>query len=135
MKNLCSRTQCGGFQFLLILVLWGVSFHAVVVFGLGKNLLFKSVLGHCDWHVLLYWSPVVSLKSSFWDSNKFVFSCIQGKSSLTSRISRNLSLTLYRLTSKRLHGTLKIKLDCLCQHTHAHVLISQNKLFRINALY
>ena len=30
-----------------ILDLWGISFHAVVVFGLGKNLLFKSVLGHC----------------------------------------------------------------------------------------
>ena len=27
--------------------LWGISFHAVVVFGLGKNLLFKSILGHC----------------------------------------------------------------------------------------
>ena len=26
----------------------GISFHAVIVFGLGKNLLFKSVLGHCD---------------------------------------------------------------------------------------
>ena len=25
----------------------GISFHAVVVFGLGKNLLFKSVLGRC----------------------------------------------------------------------------------------
>ena len=43
-----SGTQCGGFQFLLILNLWGISFHAVVVFGLGKNFLFKSVLGHCD---------------------------------------------------------------------------------------
>ena len=32
---------------MLILDLWGVSFHAVVVFGLGNNLLFKSVLGHC----------------------------------------------------------------------------------------
>ena len=32
---------------MLILDLWGISFHAVVVFGLGKNLLFKSVLGHC----------------------------------------------------------------------------------------
>ena len=30
------------FQFLLILDLWGISFHAVVVFGLGKNLLPKS---------------------------------------------------------------------------------------------
>ena len=32
---------------MLILDLWGISFHTVVVFGLGKNLLFKSVLGHC----------------------------------------------------------------------------------------
>ena len=37
-----------GFQLLLILDLWGISFHAVVVFGLGKNLLFKFVLGQCD---------------------------------------------------------------------------------------
>ena len=32
---------------MLILDLWGISFHAVIVFGLGKNVLFKSVLGHC----------------------------------------------------------------------------------------
>jgi hypothetical protein len=37
-----------GFQHLLILDLWGISFHAVVVFGLGKNLLFKSILGLCE---------------------------------------------------------------------------------------
>ena len=43
-----SGSQCGGFQFLLILDLWGISFHAVVVFGLGKNLLIKAALGHCD---------------------------------------------------------------------------------------
>ena len=42
------KNLCGGFQFLLILDLWGISFHAVAVFGLGKNLLFKSVLGHCE---------------------------------------------------------------------------------------
>ena len=47
LKNLCSGTQCGGFQFLLILDLWGISFHVVVVFALGKNLLFKFALGHC----------------------------------------------------------------------------------------
>ena len=35
---------------MLILELWGISFPAVVVFGLGKNLLFKSILGHCDAH-------------------------------------------------------------------------------------
>ena len=34
----------GGFQFLLILDLWGKSFHAVVVFGLDKNLLFNPCL-------------------------------------------------------------------------------------------
>ena len=33
---------------MLILDLWGISFHAVVVFAMGKNLLFKSALGHCD---------------------------------------------------------------------------------------
>ena len=32
---------------MLILDLWGISFHAVIVFGSGKNVLFKSVLGHC----------------------------------------------------------------------------------------
>ena len=32
---------------MLILDLWGISFHAVIFFGLGKNLLFKSVLGRC----------------------------------------------------------------------------------------
>ena len=25
-----------------------MTFHAVMVFGLSKNILFKSVLGHCD---------------------------------------------------------------------------------------
>ena len=32
---------------MLILDLWGTSFHAVVIFVLGKNLLFKSILGRC----------------------------------------------------------------------------------------
>ena len=30
-----------------ILDLWGISFHAVVVFGIGKDLLFKSTVGPC----------------------------------------------------------------------------------------
>ena len=47
LKNLCSWTHHGGFQFLLILDLWGISFHAVIVFVLGNSILFKSVLGHC----------------------------------------------------------------------------------------
>ena len=37
----------GDFQFLLNLDLLGISFHAVVVFGMCKDLLFKSVLGRC----------------------------------------------------------------------------------------
>ena len=32
---------------MLILDLWSISFHAVIVFGLGENLLFKSILGRC----------------------------------------------------------------------------------------
>ena len=34
-------------RFLLILDLWVISFHAVVVFGVGKDHLFKVALGHC----------------------------------------------------------------------------------------
>ena len=52
LKNLCIGTQCGGFQFLLILDLWGIIFHAVVVFGLGKDFLSKSILGH--WHIIFF---------------------------------------------------------------------------------
>ena len=47
LKNLFNGTQWEGFQFLLVLNLWGVTFHAAVVFGLGKDFLFKSTLGHC----------------------------------------------------------------------------------------
>ena len=47
LKNSCSGTHCGVVQFLLTLALWGIDFHAVVVFGLGKDLLIKSVLEHC----------------------------------------------------------------------------------------
>ena len=53
---------------MLSLDLWGISFHAVVVFGLGKNLSFKSVLGHCG--VLMY--PDFSLEKqtgSFIEAN------------------------------------------------------------------
>ena len=32
---------------MLILDLWGISFHPVVVVGLGNDLLFKSSVGHC----------------------------------------------------------------------------------------
>jgi len=46
-KNLCSGTQCGGFRFLLILDLWGIGFHAVIVFGLCESVLFKYDLEHC----------------------------------------------------------------------------------------
>ena len=47
LENLCIGTQWGGFQFLLILDLLAIGFHDVVVFGLVKDLLFKSFLGHC----------------------------------------------------------------------------------------
>ena len=32
---------------MLILDLLGIGFHAVVVFGLGKDFLFKSIIGRC----------------------------------------------------------------------------------------
>ena len=58
---------------MLILDLLGVSFHAVVVFGLGKNLLFKSILGHC----VLRQKKIKLLQLSWclsregWDLHKF----------------------------------------------------------------
>ena len=50
---------------MLILDLWGISFHAVVVFGLGKNLLFKSVRRHCVLRpYLFHWiqQPISNLR-------------------------------------------------------------------------
>ena len=51
-------THRGGFQLLLILDLWSISFHAVVVFDLGKDFLFKFILRRCVhkqvpqvWHI------------------------------------------------------------------------------------
>ena len=44
-----------GFQFLLILDLWGISFHAAVGFVPGKDLPFKSVLGRCGQEELCRW--------------------------------------------------------------------------------
>ena len=35
-----------------------MSFYSVVVFGLGKDLLFKSVLGHCDLAYLAIFGPL-----------------------------------------------------------------------------
>ena len=38
---------------MLILDLWVISFHPVVVIGLGNDLLFNFLLGHCDISTLL----------------------------------------------------------------------------------
>ena len=40
---------------MLILDLWGISFHAVVVFGLGKNILSKSILARCALRLHFLW--------------------------------------------------------------------------------
>ena len=51
-NNMCN--YCGNeyilWRYLILLsrLNKGISFHAVVAFGLGKDLLSKSVLGHCD---------------------------------------------------------------------------------------
>ena len=50
---------------MLILDLLGLSFHAVIVFGLGKNLLLKSVLGRCGDLLTLPASTYNSFKTSF----------------------------------------------------------------------
>ena len=39
---------------LAILDLWGISFHGVVVYGLGKDLLFEYVLGRCEEQLMFF---------------------------------------------------------------------------------
>ena len=46
LENLCIGTQCGGV--LILADFRPIYFHAGIVFGLGKNLLFKSDVGHCE---------------------------------------------------------------------------------------
>ena len=48
LKNLCSGIHRGGFQFLLILDLRGISFHAVVVLGLGTDLVLNLFMETVD---------------------------------------------------------------------------------------
>ena len=47
-ENFVIGSQCGGFQFMLILDLWGISFYPAVVVGLGNDLLFNSYLGQVE---------------------------------------------------------------------------------------
>ena len=79
LKNLCSGTKCGGFQLLLILDLWGISsisFHAMVVFGLSKNLLLNifRTLNMRLWTLLVilpYLFPSKSEKNKYYISRGF----------------------------------------------------------------
>ena len=70
----------GGFQILLILDLWRIRFYAVVVFGLAKNLLFKSILGHCvpsffKHKNLSVTAMTLNLKQSHWKKKMFLLFC------------------------------------------------------------
>jgi hypothetical protein len=51
---------------LLILDLWGISFHAAVVFGLGKDFLFRSAIGHCGTLLSKRSYRTVKLDYLFW---------------------------------------------------------------------
>ena len=61
---LSSEPEGGGFQFMLILDLWGISFHPVVVVGLGNDLLFNFIIGHCVTRVI---SLKITLLKSFFE--------------------------------------------------------------------
>ena len=60
--KLSLRTNCLWPMCLWILDLGGISFHSVVVFGVGKVLLFKFVLGHC----VLLWKSTTEFPLIFW---------------------------------------------------------------------
>ena len=60
---------------MLILDLWDISFHAVVVFGLVKDLLFKSVLEHCvcEWREIKK-THIRICKILIWENNNITIS-------------------------------------------------------------
>jgi hypothetical protein len=47
---------------MLILDLWGISFHPGVVIGLGNDLLFNFILGHCDKPNYIFELEILNLK-------------------------------------------------------------------------
>ena len=63
--------------------LWGISIHAVVVFALGKNLLFNSVLGHCALSIQLWmfnsWFSNSNFLSTQTQHQLYLFSCGKGE--------------------------------------------------------
>ena len=63
LKNLCSEThhRPWGISILAAFRPMGYKFSSWVVFGLGKNLLFKSILGHCV-HQYIFQSNKQKLK-------------------------------------------------------------------------
>ena len=46
-RYLCSVDSVIDLEQILVLDLLGIGFHAVVIFGLGKDFLLKSILGPC----------------------------------------------------------------------------------------
>ena len=90
-ENFVIGSQCGGFQFMLILDLWGISFHPAVVVGLGNDLLFNFIVGHCEegaeqYHVNF---SCINMKMLF---QKNFYSIVDGlKSSATIIVSESVS--------------------------------------------
>ena len=61
---------------MLILDLWGISFHPVVVVGLGNDLLFNFIVGHCAGlrhralgHHVIIWNLLISFKLTITRNN------------------------------------------------------------------
>jgi hypothetical protein len=54
---------------MVILDLWGISFHPAVVVGLGNDLLFNSILAHC---------ATVAIAEFFWKMQRKTWYSILG---------------------------------------------------------
>ena len=72
-------THRGRFQFIVILTPYGVYFHPVVVIGLGKNLLFKSVLAHCDYCMQKLWKSDIIIMLNYLTNIKCFCLRLEGK--------------------------------------------------------
>ena len=77
---------------MLILDLWGISFHPVVVVGLGNDLLFNFIVGHCDTQA------EISIKSKHSLNNYFIFQGCRKDGGVNCTPTQNMTdqLTLFQ---------------------------------------
>ena len=132
---------------MLILYLWGISFHPVVVVGLGNNLLFNFIVGHCvvsgySWifscckNNLLHFTYIVIIYTTMY---LFISIC-STKSKIVVQIAQKSRSFHFSNASKAetILTQLFFLFEALCSATHIEFyskILSGNLLTWQNILY